>query len=341
MKLEGGVSRCWDVWVFECLSLSEWKPKLFKRWAIRERKHPFTTFANRAGFLSCCNGPANEGANLLQVNGHGQLQVNVVSQDMQTQDTTWDRGFLCRVYTHKRAHTGKIAMSAGGTGFAYQHVKLDTWFLDASNSIPHLMRAGKRVCLIGGGSGCAYLLDAICYFKANRTRFAQVEDAGRKVVALKVIFNSNDVSLMQWFTNAVNALVDDGIKGDVEVLVHLTGGNGKAHPVENFDKIDFEWGHVACGRAVFAEEMQDLALAGEVETHVFCQGSAGLQKTAKSAAKEYKFTFHGAPSFDNAKGKNKKDGGKKEPEVEDMIHMQGRDETESESMESDKDEASV
>ena len=190
---------------------------------------------------------------------------------------------------------------------------LHTWggFAASGGDMAGMLTASEnQVALVGGGSGLGYLIDAILLLsELHRSHPAQHVQP-----LVHIVFATRNLNLVQFFIGVCQHAFREN-SNIASVLICLTTGGNANHGVKNILGTDanFAWGSIQLGRPDLATRSQNPLGASRVkqrrgDTHVFCQGSLGLQQaTAKAVVglnrwAPSKLIFHEAHSFDSGAG---------------------------------------
>lgn len=279
-----------------------------------ERKHPFTSFSPRGAELSMDALFREDSLFKVQDGSLVAMKSDNTSEPKPTPGeglpmcpTEWNRGALVRTYTARQSHTAKLRASNGGECFS-----VHAWGPVSENSVGSVLRRPhSRVMLVGGGSGCAYMLDALLMLAA-----AFREDAMGFVAAEKVlmVLCTRDQQVASFFCNVIDQVFagNPRLQSIVQVQIAISSVPGcKSSRLPHASSLKLGWSSdsgeddlelddVVLGRPVLSEILQRLKNGQQIgKTHVFCQAGQGLQQASRVAARLTGCVYHEGLSFDN------------------------------------------
>ena len=160
------------------------------------------------------------GTSVVSLDGKGEFWYDVV---------------LLRVYEKPVSHTGQLKYGANmGTNpadvdeeEAQNEALIDVWGSFPKSRIHAHLFNGEPIILVGGGSGAAFLLDALSYLlhysKSGLVRQSTVE----------IYFTTANVDLVHWFTTMVYRSLDEVPKESrIRVTISLTSGKSANHSIK-------------------------------------------------------------------------------------------------------------
>ena len=252
-----------------------------------EPRHPFTAFVNRGGMDLIVRGKHFPVGVLKgkkdKKKGGLEKKLKEQGKGSKIPSHEWDVGVVVRSYDNPKSHTKRIRQ-------AYSKVALDVWGGFSTGACSEMLKHGRSVCLVGGGSGASYLVDVLYHLSSleeskakmnnlrsvlrgdNTTSVLRTDDTPsvltidqkRATPTILIIFVCNDVDLVEWFLQVLASLGGS----QVQCLVYLTA---KSVDVEAYTQSPC----LHYGRPDFYSLLRQFKLDRACVLDVFVQGGRG------------------------------------------------------------------
>ena len=159
------------------------------------------------------------GTSVFSLDGKGEFWYDVV---------------LLRVYDKTLSHTAQLREGAVNASFpaeadeeAASEALIDVWGSFPKSRIHSHLVNGEPIILVGGGSGAAFLLDALSYL-LHYTSSGLVRQS-----TVEIFFTTANIDLVHWFTTMVYRSLEELPKDSrIRVTVSLTSGKSANHTVQ-------------------------------------------------------------------------------------------------------------
>ena len=202
----------------------------------------------------------------------------------------WDHAVIVRAYNKKSSYTRKLKTK--------EVESLNVWGPFQASAIPNLINSGHDLLLVGGGSGSGYLIDTLIYISSqpDTTKFGNI----------RLIFTSREVGVARFWISVLDDIYEQcaRLSSFVRVKIALTTSARKTKTemaAELGTGTTFTWGTVQFERSNLqaeAESVRNTCTEGKA-AHVFCHGSAQLQKAARVAARKQVLRYHETHVYDD------------------------------------------